>query len=193
MARQTAPAAGGRRGRRGTPPVRARRAIRRARLLHADVGAPVRAGSSPGPPSARSDTKAGTAPTLATSRSTDGLTFEHLFCTVDCRTDVRSSGVADGNVQRDAHTGACRCGCSTAGRAHSAWRTSDLPVINIDQVRDELAAYPVARGPRRIFDVRTPDARLRLAFEQRRPALAARGTRGGLTMRRRAGGGRATI
>ena len=44
----------------------------------------------------------------------------------------------------------------------------DVPVINIDQVRDELAAYPVGLGPRRIFDVRTPDARLRLTFEQRR-------------------------
>lgn len=44
----------------------------------------------------------------------------------------------------------------------------DVPVIDIDQVRDELAAYPVDRGPRRIFDVRTADARLRLTFEQRR-------------------------
>ena len=43
-----------------------------------------------------------------------------------------------------------------------------VPVIEISQVRDELAAYPVARGPRRIFDVRTPDARLRLSFEKRR-------------------------
>lgn len=43
-----------------------------------------------------------------------------------------------------------------------------VPVIEIAQVRDELAAYPVERGPRRIFDVRTPDARLRLAFEKRR-------------------------
>jgi hypothetical protein len=43
-----------------------------------------------------------------------------------------------------------------------------VPVIEISQVRDELAAYPVERGPRRIFDVRTPDARLRLAFEKRR-------------------------
>jgi hypothetical protein len=43
-----------------------------------------------------------------------------------------------------------------------------VPVIQIDQVRDELAAYPVAQGPRRIFDVRTPDARLRLAFERGR-------------------------
>lgn len=42
-----------------------------------------------------------------------------------------------------------------------------VPVIEIAQVRDELAAYPVAQGPRRIFDVRTPDARLRLAFEKR--------------------------
>ena len=43
-----------------------------------------------------------------------------------------------------------------------------VPVIEIANVRDELAAYPVERGPRRIFDVRTPDARLRLSFERRR-------------------------
>jgi hypothetical protein len=43
-----------------------------------------------------------------------------------------------------------------------------VPVIEIAQVRDELAAYPVALGPRRIFDVRTPDARLRLSFSKRR-------------------------
>jgi len=42
-----------------------------------------------------------------------------------------------------------------------------VPVLEIAQVRDELSAYPVERGPRRIFDVRTPDARLRLAFEKR--------------------------
>lgn len=42
-----------------------------------------------------------------------------------------------------------------------------VPVIEIANVRDELAAYPVERGPRRIFEVRTPDARLRLAFERR--------------------------
>ena len=43
-----------------------------------------------------------------------------------------------------------------------------VPVIEIAHVRDELAAYPVERGPRRIFEVRTPDARLRLSFEKRR-------------------------
>jgi hypothetical protein len=43
-----------------------------------------------------------------------------------------------------------------------------VPVIEIAQIRDELAAYPAATGPRRIFDVLTPDARLRLAFEKRR-------------------------
>ena len=42
-----------------------------------------------------------------------------------------------------------------------------VPVIEIAQVRDELAAYPVERGPRRIFEVRTADARLRLAYEKR--------------------------
>ena len=43
----------------------------------------------------------------------------------------------------------------------------NIPVIEIAQVRDELAAYPIELGPRRIFEVRTPDARLRLAFEKR--------------------------
>jgi hypothetical protein len=43
-----------------------------------------------------------------------------------------------------------------------------VPVLEISQVRDEFAAYPIDRGPRLIFDVRTPDARLRLAFERRR-------------------------
>lgn len=42
-----------------------------------------------------------------------------------------------------------------------------VPVIEIAQVRDELAAYPSELGPRRIFDIRTPDARLRLSFEKR--------------------------
>ena len=42
-----------------------------------------------------------------------------------------------------------------------------VPVIDIANVRDELAAYPAASGPRRIFEVRTPDARLRLSYERR--------------------------
>ncbi len=55
------------------------------------------------------------------------------------------------------------------GRPHSIRMAHErVPVIEIAQVRDELAAYPVASGPRRIFDVRTPDARLRLAYEKRR-------------------------
>ncbi len=42
-----------------------------------------------------------------------------------------------------------------------------VPVIEIEHVRDELAAYPAGRGPRRIFEVLTPDARMRLAYERR--------------------------
>lgn len=43
-----------------------------------------------------------------------------------------------------------------------------VPVLSISQIRDELAAYPADRGPRRIYDVRTPQARVRLSFERRR-------------------------
>ena len=55
-----------------------------------------------------------------------------------------------------------------------------VPVIEIANVRDELAAYPIERGPRRIFEVRTPDARLRLSFEKRASPLAPRGPRGSI-------------
>ncbi len=41
------------------------------------------------------------------------------------------------------------------------------PIVRIERVRDESAAYPVAAGPRTLFDIRTPAARLRLAFEHR--------------------------
>lgn len=44
----------------------------------------------------------------------------------------------------------------------------NVPVIEISQIRDELSAYPAALGPRRIYDVRTPDARLRLSFGKNR-------------------------
>ena len=46
-----------------------------------------------------------------------------------------------------------------------------VPVLSISGVRDELAAYPADKGPRRIFDVRTPSARVRLSFERRRRRL----------------------
>jgi hypothetical protein len=51
---------------------------------------------------------------------------------------------------------------------HIRIANESVRVIHIDQVRDELAAYPVALGPRRIYDVRTPDARLRLSYGKRR-------------------------
>jgi hypothetical protein len=68
-----------------------------------------------------------------------------------------------------------RCGW-TDGRPRSVLMEHEqVPVISIDQVRDELAAYPADRGPRRIYDVRTPSARLRLTFERRRGRWLAEG------------------
>ena len=42
-----------------------------------------------------------------------------------------------------------------------------VPVLGIDRVRDESAAYPIETGPRTLFEVRTPEARLRLSFRHR--------------------------
>jgi hypothetical protein len=40
-------------------------------------------------------------------------------------------------------------------------------VLDVERVRDESKAYPVGVGPRTVFDVRTPSARLRIAFGHR--------------------------
>ena len=47
------------------------------------------------------------------------------------------------------------------------WGDESLPVTRIVAVRDERAAYPVVTGPRVVFEVDTPKARLVLSFRQR--------------------------
>ena len=48
-----------------------------------------------------------------------------------------------------------------------AWGTERLPVTRLAAVRQETAAYDVEIGPRTIFEVETPRARLALAFGHR--------------------------
>ena len=43
-----------------------------------------------------------------------------------------------------------------------------MPVTGVARVREEAAAYPAAEGPRTLFELETPSARLALAFEHRR-------------------------
>jgi hypothetical protein len=45
------------------------------------------------------------------------------------------------------------------------WGTVRLPVTRLNAVRSELAAYRIGTGPRTIFEVDTPAARLALSFE----------------------------
>ena len=47
------------------------------------------------------------------------------------------------------------------------WGDERLPVLRFEAVREELAAYPVITGPRTLFEVDTPRARLSLAFQHR--------------------------
>jgi hypothetical protein len=42
-----------------------------------------------------------------------------------------------------------------------------IPVLEIEGVRAESAAYPVDQGPRTVFTVRTEASRIRLAFRHR--------------------------
>jgi hypothetical protein len=45
------------------------------------------------------------------------------------------------------------------------WGQVRLPIIRLNAVRSELAAYRIDTGPRTIFEVDTPAARLALSFE----------------------------
>ena len=44
---------------------------------------------------------------------------------------------------------------------------SRLPITSLAVVREEAAAYPVITGPRTMFEVETPRARLALAYQHR--------------------------
>ena len=60
-------------------------------------------------------------------------------------------------------------GCDPfTGRPRSVRIGADVqPVVRIERVRDESAAYPTAVGPRTVFDVRIPSSLLRLSFQHR--------------------------
>jgi hypothetical protein len=47
------------------------------------------------------------------------------------------------------------------------WGDQRLPVVSVASVRDESSAYPVVIGPRTVFEVDTPVARLTLSFRHR--------------------------
>lgn len=47
------------------------------------------------------------------------------------------------------------------------WAGHRLPIVEVVGVRDETAAFPVVVGPRTIFDVQTPTARMQLSYRHR--------------------------
>jgi hypothetical protein len=47
------------------------------------------------------------------------------------------------------------------------WGEERLPITRLAAVREEAAAYPVITGPRTLFEVDTPKARLSLIFHHR--------------------------
>ena len=47
------------------------------------------------------------------------------------------------------------------------WGDQRLPITRLAAVREEAAAYPVISGPRTLFEVETPRARLNLTFQHR--------------------------
>jgi hypothetical protein len=61
-----------------------------------------------------------------------------------------------------------RCGWLDGRPRSIVMDGEEVPIVLIHQVRDESAAFPIERGPRTIFDVRTPDTRVRLVFQHRR-------------------------
>jgi hypothetical protein len=57
-----------------------------------------------------------------------------------------------------------------------------VPVVAIERIREETAAYPADRGPRTIFVVRTLQARLRLSFQHRERRWLMEGIEPGASM-----------
>jgi len=47
------------------------------------------------------------------------------------------------------------------------WGSDRLPITHLSVVREEAAAYPVITGPRTLFEVETPRARLALSYQHR--------------------------
>jgi hypothetical protein len=55
------------------------------------------------------------------------------------------------------------------------WGEERFPVLGVAAVRDETSAYPVATGPRILFEVRTPSAVLALSYRPRGRRWAVEG------------------
>lgn len=47
------------------------------------------------------------------------------------------------------------------------WGEERLPITQLSAIREEAAAYPVITGPRTLFEVETPRARMALTFQHR--------------------------
>jgi hypothetical protein len=47
------------------------------------------------------------------------------------------------------------------------WGDERLPITQLTAVREETSAYPVITGPRTLFEVETPRARLALTYQHR--------------------------
>jgi hypothetical protein len=62
------------------------------------------------------------------------------------------------------------------------WGDERLQITQLSSVREESSAYPVITGPRTLFEVETPRARLALTYQHR----SRRGTVTGLDEARRA-------
>jgi len=55
------------------------------------------------------------------------------------------------------------------------WNARRVPVTQVLRVRDETSAFPVVVGPRTIFEVATPVARLTLSYRHRTRRWAIEG------------------
>ncbi|HET7168861.1 MAG TPA: hypothetical protein VFI69_06625 [Candidatus Limnocylindrales bacterium] len=47
------------------------------------------------------------------------------------------------------------------------WGDERLPITQLSSIREESSAYPVITGPRTLFEVETPRAKLALTYQHR--------------------------
>ncbi|OGO57420.1 MAG: hypothetical protein A2Z32_04115 [Chloroflexi bacterium RBG_16_69_14] len=100
-----------------------------------------------------------------------GVTTEQTFCRTSAPDDTTQrpwKGVIPmAFIRVDPVQVQVRTDWFTGRPREITWGDERLPITRLAVVREEAAAYPVITGPRTLFEVDTPRARLSLTFQHR--------------------------
>jgi hypothetical protein len=90
-----------------------------------------------------------------------------MFCRPKCPDDAERSLPAMAFIRVEPVPVHVRTDWLSGRPREITWGIDRLPIIQLSVVREEAAAYPVVTGPRTLFEVETPRARLALTYQHR--------------------------